>query len=216
MKRRLPSKTQDFETPEASAPTQPDAATKRLLQRRLFWDHVLNGTKSKQYVFVGDFGVVTTKERPSTIITALSLQGVVAAKVIEGKAPSAALFEQILSEDILPTMNVFPQPHSVLLLNEDNLPRATIDRIFRQFEDAGALCIFLPPRSPDLNPVNHVFEAAFTEINNTYASQPTPVGKLALALHSDAATQAPLFFHQCGYQVSAAQVKACTKRAGKV
>jgi hypothetical protein len=55
----------------------------------------------------------------------------------------------------LPKMNPWPQPHSVLIMDNASIHKS--DALRLAVEAAGCLLVFLPPYSPDFNPIEESF-----------------------------------------------------------
>ena len=88
--------------------------------------------------------------KTSTLIAALGIDGVRCSAVIDG-AVNAAAFEAFIDQVLTPQL----KPGDVVIL--DNLSSHKGTRIRQLIEEAGARLEFLPPYSPDLNPIEMVF-----------------------------------------------------------
>ena len=86
----------------------------------------------------------------STLIAALGIDGVCCSAVIDG-AVNAAVFEAFVEQVLVPSL----RPGDVVVL--DNLSSHKSARTRALIEAAGAELVFLPPYSPDLNPIEMVF-----------------------------------------------------------
>lgn len=86
----------------------------------------------------------------TTLIAALGLSGVRCAAVVDG-AVNASIFEAFVEQVLVPE----PRPGDVVVL--DNLSSHKTARARQLIEAAGAELWFLPPYSPDLNPIEMVF-----------------------------------------------------------
>jgi len=82
--------------------------------------------------------------KTSTFIAALTEDGLVAPGVFDG-AINGDLFLAYVEQILVPTLKV------------DNLSSHKKAAVGRAIEDAGATLLFLPPYSPDLNPIEQVF-----------------------------------------------------------
>jgi transposase len=130
-----------------------------------------------------------------TIIAGLRLQGVVASAVLEG-AMDADSFVAYVHQILVPTLH---RGDTVIL---DNLLVHKDRRAAEAIIHAGATLRFLPPYSPDLNPI----EPAFAKLKGFLrATRPrsfdavcTRVGE-ALTLYSPAECAA--YIRHCGYSV---------------
>ena len=88
--------------------------------------------------------------KTSTLIAALGLSGVRCSAVLDG-AVNAAAFEAFVQQVLVPGL----RPGDTVIL--DNLSSHKRDRTRELIEAAGARLEFLPPYSPDLNPIEMVF-----------------------------------------------------------
>jgi transposase len=90
-----------------------------------------------------------------SILPIITLDGIITHDIIPGSVTSAR-FIQFLRELVIPLTNPYPGPRSVLILDNCNIHHAEEVRILVEDE---ALCklIFLPPYSPDFNPIEPAF-----------------------------------------------------------
>jgi transposase len=88
--------------------------------------------------------------KTSTLISALGLTGIRCSAVLDG-AVNAAAFEAFVEQVLVPKLG----PGDVVVL--DNLSSHKSARTRELIEAAGARLLFLPPYSPDLNPIEMVF-----------------------------------------------------------
>ncbi|KAF7345996.1 Tc1-mariner class transposase [Mycena venus] len=90
-----------------------------------------------------------------SILPVITLDGTVAHDIVEG-AINSTRFIQFLEEHVIPLTNPYPGPRSVLVLDNCSIHHAEEVRVL--VEDQ-ALCklVFLPPYSPDLNPIEQAF-----------------------------------------------------------
>ena len=88
--------------------------------------------------------------RTTTLVAGLRLSGITAPLVLDGPLTGAAFLayvEQILAPALT--------PGDVVVL--DNLAAHKVDGVARTIRAAGATILYLPPYSPDLNPIEQVF-----------------------------------------------------------
>ena len=85
-----------------------------------------------------------------SFIGCLSEDGMVAPYVLDG-AVNAALFTAYVEQVLVPTL----LPNDIVIM--DNLPVHKVPAVRRAIEAAGAQLLFLPPYSPDLNPIEMLF-----------------------------------------------------------
>ena len=88
--------------------------------------------------------------KTSTLIAALGLSGVRCSAVLDG-AVNGAAFEAFVEQVLVPQL----RPGDTVVL--DNLSSHKSARTRELIESAGARLEFLPPYSPDLNPIEMIF-----------------------------------------------------------
>ena len=81
-----------------------------------------------------------------TILGAMGLAGMVATMTIE-EATDADIFLAYVEHVLCPAL----KPHDVVVM--DNLSSHKVSGVRRWIESAGAEVLYLPPYSPDLNPI---------------------------------------------------------------
>ena len=86
----------------------------------------------------------------TTFVAGLTESGIVAPMVMHG-AMNAAVFEAWVEQMLIP---VLPDRAIVVM---DNLSSHKGKRVRELLESAGAEALYLPPYSPDLNPIEQVF-----------------------------------------------------------
>jgi transposase len=87
--------------------------------------------------------------KTTTLIAALGLEGVRCSTVIDG-AVTADVFEAFVEQVLVPDL----RPGDVVVM--DNLSSHKRVSTRRRIEAAGAALVFLPPYSPDLNPIEMI------------------------------------------------------------
>lgn len=98
-----------------------------------------------------------------TILPAVAECGMIAAMVFKGSVEHVHV-EQFLKRNLLPVMNEYPEPYSVLVM--DNARIHHTDLIEAMCREAGILLIFLPAYSPDLNPIEEAFSVMKQKIQH--------------------------------------------------
>ena len=83
------------------------------------------------------------------MLPALSLNGILHLDVVEN-AVTGTTFRHFV-EGLLPRMNKWPLPNSVLVVNNTSIHK--VDGICELVEASGMRLMFLPAYSPDLNPI---------------------------------------------------------------
>jgi transposase len=133
--------------------------------------------------------------KTSTLIAALGLSGVRCSAVIDG-AVNAAAFEAFVEQVLVPEL----RPGDVVVL--DNLSSHKGMRTRELIESAGAELRFLPPYSPDLNPIEMVF-AKIKQLLRSLALRTRQALWDAMQPVLDAVTHADSAhcFAHCGYSL---------------
>lgn len=140
-----------------------------------------------------------------SILPALSLDGILHVDVIEN-AITGADFHRFV-EGLLPLMNKWPLPRSVLVIDDALIHK--VDGIRELVEERGMRLLYLPSYSPDFNPIEHSFSSIKTWLHENRdrmdqerdeeAEDGTAYNVLSQAVHSVTAEQARGWFKQCGY-----------------
>jgi transposase len=86
----------------------------------------------------------------TTLIAALGCQGIRCSTVVDG-AVNGDVFTAFVRQVLVPAL----QPGDIVVM--DNLSSHKSERVRALIEAAGASLRFLPPYSPDLNPIENVF-----------------------------------------------------------
>lgn len=136
---------------------------------------------------------------PVAGICALSSEGIMAHRLVRQNI-SAEFFLRTLEEDILPHMNPFPLPRSVLIL--DNARTHNFEEISLLCDRFNVLVYALPPYSYDLSPIELAFHEAKEFIRCHYGIAPGELEpKLAQGLDSVREQSAKNYFKFCGNRV---------------
>jgi transposase len=131
-----------------------------------------------------------------TIVAALGWQGISAPWVIEG-AMNTAAFETYVEKVLVPSLK---QGDIVVA---DNLSVHKMERIRKLLEARGAQLEFLPPYSPDLNPIEKAWAKVKTMLRTAKARTFKALVKaLCDALHAITSENAAAWFAHCGYAVN--------------
>ena len=131
--------------------------------------------------------------KTTTLIAALGFHGMRCALVLDG-AVNALAFQAFVQHVLTPKL----QPNDLVVL--DNLSSHKHPRIAELIRTAGAELVYLPPYSPDLNPI----ELAFSKVKQALRS--LAARSVAEQWHSVqpildrvTASDATGFFRHCGY-----------------
>lgn len=94
-------------------------------------------------------------ERVSAI-TCISSAGVLDVKLVKGTT-NGDTFYDFIQKHLLPHLMPYndSNPHSVVIL--DNCTVHHVPEVVKSIQDVGALLFFLPPYSPDFNPIEECF-----------------------------------------------------------
>ncbi len=88
--------------------------------------------------------------KTSTLVAGLSLTGIVAPYIVDG-AMTGAIFLAYVQQLLAPAL----KPGDIVVM--DNLSSHKVAGILEAIEAKGARLIYLPPYSPDLNPIEQAF-----------------------------------------------------------
>jgi transposase len=133
--------------------------------------------------------------RTLTVLAALTTEGVLASMSIESPTDGdvfLAFVEQVLGPQLRPG-------HLVIL---DNLAAHKVDGVRRIIESRGALLLYLPPYSPDFNPIEQAWSKLKQLLRGFKArilDQLEPA--LARAIATITPQDAQAFFRHCGYRI---------------
>jgi transposase len=82
------------------------------------------------------------------------LEGILAVSIYKGST-DLSLFECFLEHILLPKCGKYPEKHSVIVM--DNASFHHSEKIYQLCADAGVILVYLPPYSPDYNPIEEFF-----------------------------------------------------------
>lgn len=128
-----------------------------------------------------------------TLLGGLTLDGLAACLAVEG-ATDAAVMRAFVTHALVPVL----RPGQVVVL--DNLSAHKDAEVRRRVEAAGCTLLFLPPYSPDFNPIEPAWSKLKTLLRGLGA-RTTEALHAALTTLVDAITAADArgFFRHCGY-----------------
>jgi transposase len=142
-----------------------------ILKQREDWSDAQPGLDPARLIFIDETGLSTKMARlrgraprgerclagvphghwkTTTFTGALRLTGMTAPFVYDG-AMNSAVFLAYVEQVLVPTL----EPGDVIVM--DNLAAHKTAAIRRAIEEAGARLLFLPPYSPDFNPIENAF-----------------------------------------------------------
>lgn len=93
------------------------------------------------------------RDQRSHILPAYTQDGIMLARVYQGST-DGEVFEDFL-EELLPWCGRWPQPKSVLVMDNASIHHS--ERVEQLCKQAGVKLVYLPPYSPDLNPIEEFF-----------------------------------------------------------
>jgi transposase len=131
--------------------------------------------------------------KTTTFIGALGANGLTAPAVIDG-AINGEVFLAYVCQVLVPTL----EPGQIVVM--DNLSSHKVTGVREAIEAAGAELRYLPPYSPDLNPIEQLF-AKFKALLRSIAARSvealwTAIGTLSVAF---SAPECRNYFHHSGY-----------------
>ena len=152
-------------------------------QKRQDWEECLPGLDLDKLVFFDESGVNTLMARTRgrspkgrrlvdsapagryttmTLMSAVRMDGVVAPMLLDGPV-NAETFAGYVEACLVPAL----EPGDILIM--DNLPAHKSERITKAVEDAGCTLVYLPPYSPDLNPIENMWSKVKAILRKTAA-----------------------------------------------
>ncbi|KAF8798408.1 hypothetical protein BYT27DRAFT_7228453 [Phlegmacium glaucopus] len=100
-----------------------------------------------------------------SILPALTIDGYIAARAVEGSIDGEEFFDFIVN-DLIPCTNPYPESHSVFIM--DNCATHKSDALREVIEAAGRCLVFLPPYSPDFSPIEESFSCVKAHLRRYY------------------------------------------------
>jgi transposase len=127
------------------------------------------------------------------MIAALRVDGRTACMTVNA-ATDTEVFHSYIEQVLLPTL----EPGDIVVM--DNLTPHKSPRILALIEAAGAEALFLPPYSPDLNPIEKMWSKVKASLRRQEARTPEQLDQaIAVALAEVTAKDAASWFASCGY-----------------
>ena len=129
----------------------------------------------------------------STLVAAIRLDGVVAPMVIKGPLNGES-FAQYIELSLVPELTA----GDIVVM--DNLPAHKSQRAADAIQTCGCTLVFLPPYSPDLNPIEPMWSKVKTILRAAAARTfETVVNAAGDALHAITTQDCDGYFRHCGY-----------------
>ncbi|MBD0275305.1 MAG: IS630 family transposase [Acetobacteraceae bacterium] len=131
-----------------------------------------------------------------SVLGALGREGVLAAMSVEA-ATDGAVFHAYLEQVLLPTLRR-TMPDAVLVM--DNLGAHKTPKVRGLLDRSGFAYRYLPPYSPDMNPIEPAWAQVKAELRRVAARTPEELHRaLGPALDRVSAENAAAYFRHCGY-----------------
>lgn len=131
--------------------------------------------------------------KTTTFVGALRDVGLTAPLVIDG-AMNGELFLAYVQQQLAPTL----RPGDVVIM--DNLSSHKREGVREAIEAAGATLVYLPPYSPDLNPIEQAFAKLKSQLRAAAARTVTSLEEtLAKLLDGFQSQECRNYFSNCGY-----------------
>jgi transposase len=135
--------------------------------------------------------------RTTTILGALTIEGLLAAMHIESPTDKA-VFLAFLEEVLVPEL----RPGQVIVM--DNLSPHKVGEVRKIIEQAQCHVLYLPPYSPDFNPIEQCWSKIKWYLRGVKArEQKTLSTAISDALNTVSSSNAQGWFRNCGYMVYA-------------
>ena len=162
-----------------------ETGAKTDMTRRYGW-----GSKSRRVVEAVPHG----RWKTTTLLHAIDISGTRAAMITDGPT-SAPVFETFVDWLLAPAL----RPGDLVVL--DNLSSHKSARAVARIEAAGARVLYLPPYSPDLNPIEKVFSKVKNFLRFAAArTQAALWDAIAFALDAVTPDDCRNVFRSCGYR----------------
>jgi transposase len=132
-----------------------------------------------------------------TLLSSMTLSGMGPSLAVEG-ATTRALFEAYVEKALAPSLH----PGQVVVM--DNLTAHKGEGVRELIEKRGCELVFLPPYSPDFNPIEQAFSKVKGMLRGAEArTREALIEAMGRALSAVTATDVPGFFGHCGYRATA-------------
>lgn len=133
--------------------------------------------------------------RTTTMIGAVRLDGSTACMAVEG-ATNTEIFRAFIAQILVPTL----RPKDIVIM--DNLSSHKSEPTIELIGQAGAEVLFLPPYSPDLNPIEKMWSKIKNSLRSSAARDyPKLIKAIALALDKISIEDTIGWFASCGYNI---------------
>jgi len=131
----------------------------------------------------------------TTVLSSMTLEGMRSSLVVEG-ATTSAVFETYVERVLAPTLR------SGQVVVMDNLSAHKGERIKEMIEQRSCELVYLPPYSPDFNPIEEAFSKIKGLLRKVAArTREALVEAIGVAISAVTASDARGFFDHCGYGI---------------
>jgi transposase len=132
-----------------------------------------------------------------TLISSIGKEGGMGASLVVEGSTNGMVFERYLEDVLLPTL----KRGQVVVM--DNLSSHKRERVRDLIEAKGCQLIYLPPYSPDFNPIEQAFSKIKSYLRAACArTQQTLMEIIGQALRTITASDAEGYFEHCGYRAA--------------
>jgi transposase len=129
-------------------------------------------------------------------MSAIRLDGVVAPMLLDGPV-NGETFAGYVEQCLVPSL------HAGDILIMDNLPAHKSVRVTQAVEGAGCTLVYLPPYSPDFNPIENMWSKVKAILRSVKARTfDTVVDAVEMALHAITLDDCEGYFRHCGYDAT--------------
>ncbi len=137
--------------------------------------------------------VPSKKHKFANLIGAITLEGVIANFCVDGGI-TGKVFTVFLEEVLCPVLKV----GQIVLM--DNSPAHIVKKVRELIEGRGAKLIYLPPYSPEFNPIEHCWSKVKSHLRTLEAWDKKKFNSsVKKALETVNANDAQAWFRHCGY-----------------
>jgi transposase len=138
--------------------------------------------------------VPRNRGKNTTLLSSMTVEGMGASLTVEG-ATTAAVFETYVERVLSPML----RPGQVVVM--DNLTAHKGERVKELIEERGCELLYLPPYSPDFNPIEEAFAKIKGILRKAEArSRQALIETIGQAISAISARDARGFFEHCGYR----------------
>jgi transposase len=139
--------------------------------------------------------VPRNRGKNTTLLASMSMEGMGPSLAVEG-ATNGEVFETYVERVLAPTLR------SAQVVVMDNLNAHKGERIKELIEERGCELVYLPPYSPDFNPIEEAFSKIKGLLRKVEArTREALVEAIGVAISAVTAGDARGFFAHCGYSI---------------